>query len=204
MAPTLTALALTCTLKPSPAPSSSDKIATQVLDELRGHGVPGELVRVVDFDVRPGVETDMGDGDQWPRLRERVLAADILVLSTPTWVGHPSSVAQRVMERLDADLSETDDQGRPSMYGKVAVVAVVGNEDGAHKIIADCFQALNDIGFTIPASGGTYWNSEAMNPKDYLDLDSTPDAVASTNKKLAANAVHLARLLKQDQYPPAE
>jgi multimeric flavodoxin WrbA len=204
MASTLTALALTCTLKPSPEPSSSDKIATQVLDELRGHGVTGDLVRVVDFDVRPGVKTDMGGGDQWPQLRERILAADILVLSTPTWVGHPSSVAQRVMERLDAELSETDDQGRPSMYGKVAVVAVVGNEDGAHKIIADCFQALNDIGFTIPASGGTYWNAEAMNPKDYLELDSTPDAVASTNKKLAANAVHLARLLKQEQYPPAQ
>ena len=204
MASTLTALALTCTLKPSPEPSSSDLIATQVLNELRGHGVTGDLVRVVDFDVRPGVQADMGNGDQWPQLRERILAADILLLSTPTWVGHPSSVAQRVMERLDAELSETDDQGRPSMYGKVAVVAVVGNEDGAHKIIADCFQALNDIGFTIPAGGGTYWNSEAMTPKDYIELDSTPDPVASTNKKLAANAVHLARLLKQDQYPPAQ
>ncbi|MGM1064541.1 flavodoxin family protein [Saccharothrix sp. Mg75] len=205
MAPTaLTALALTCSLKPSPEPSSSDKIARQVLDELAAHGVEGDLLRVVDFDVRPGVETDMGGGDQWPTIRERVLAADILLLSTPTWVGHPSSVAQRVMERLDAELSETDDEGRPSMYGKVAVVAVVGNEDGAHKIIADCFQALNDIGFTVPASGGTYWNSEAMNPKDYIELEQTPDAVASTNKKLASNAVHLARLLKQAQYPPVQ
>ncbi|MBB5957184.1 multimeric flavodoxin WrbA [Saccharothrix tamanrassetensis] len=204
MTSSLTALALTCTLKPSPEPSSSDKIARQVLDELASHGVEGDLVRVVDFDVRPGVQTDMGGGDQWPRIRERILAADILLLSTPTWVGHPSSVAQRVMERLDAELSETDDQGRPSMYGKVAVVAVVGNEDGAHKIIADCFQALNDIGFTIPASGGTYWNSEAMVPKDYVELEQTPDAVATTNKKLASNAVHLARLLKQAQYPPVE
>ncbi|MDQ2586771.1 flavodoxin family protein [Saccharothrix yanglingensis] len=204
MTPPLTALALTCSLKPSPAPSSTDKIARQVLDELSSHGVEGDLLRVVDFDVRPGVETDMGEGDQWPAIRERILAADILLLATPTWVGHPSSVAQRVMERLDAELSETDDQGRPSMYGKVAVVAVVGNEDGAHKIIADCFQALDDVGFTIPASGGTYWNNEAMNPKDYLDLDETPDAVASTNRKLAGNAVHLARLLKQAPYPPGQ
>ncbi|MCR3750450.1 flavodoxin family protein [Lentzea californiensis] len=201
---TLTALALTCSLKPSPEPSSSDKIAQEVLDELAVHGVQGDLLRVVDFDVRPGVQTDMGEGDQWPSIRERILAADILLLATPTWVGHPSSVAQRVMERLDAELSETDDQGRPSMYGKVAVVAVVGNEDGAHKIIADCFQALNDIGFTIPASGGTYWNSEAMKPKDYVELDETPDAVASTNKKLASNAVHLARFLRQVQFPPVQ
>jgi len=204
MTSSLTALALTCTLKPSPAPSSSDKIARQVLDELAAHGVEGDVIRVVDFDVRPGVQTDMGEGDQWPLIRERILAADILLLSTPTWVGHPSSVAQRVMERLDAELSETDDQGRPSMYGKVAVVAVVGNEDGAHKIIADCFQALDDIGFTIPAGGGTYWNSEAMNPKDYIELEQTPDPVAATNKKLASNAAHLARLLKQSQYPPVD
>lgn len=146
----------------------------------------------------------MGEGDEWPAIRERVLAADILVFAAPTWVGHPSSVAQRVMERLDAELSETDDDGRLLTYGKVAVVAVVGNEDGAHKIIADCFQALNDVGFTIPAGGGTYWNNEAMTPKDYIELEVTPDPVASTNKKLANNAAHLARLLKQAQYLPVQ
>ncbi len=200
--PDLTALALTCSLKPSPEPSSSDLIAEQVLAGLGEHGVAGDKIRVVDHDVRPGVRTDMGDGDAWPSIRERVLAADILLLSTPTWVGHMSSVAQRVLERLDAELSETDERGRPSMYGKVAVVAVVGNEDGAHKIVADCFQALNDIGFSVPAGGSTYWNSEAMAPKDYVDLDSTPEPVAQTNNKLAANAAHLARLLRRDQYPP--
>lgn len=194
MATSLTAVALTCTLKPSPASSSSDLIARQVLDELRTHDVTGEMVRVVDFDVRPGIETDMGDGDEWPRIRERILDADILLLSVPTWVGHPSSVAQRVLERLNAEESAT-------VSGKVGVVAVVGNEDGAHKIIADCFQALNDIGFTVPAGGGTYWNHEAMNPKDYKDLGRTPDAVAATNATLAANAAHLAGLLKDSGYP---
>ncbi len=200
----LTALALICTLKPSPAPSSSDLIASQVLAELSGLGVRGDHIRVVDHDVRPGVQTDMGGGDQWPAIRSRILAADLLLLSTPTWLGHPSSVAQRVLERLDAELSETDDEGRPSMFGKVAAVAVVGNEDGAHKIVADCFQALNDIGFTIPANGCTYWNSEAMNPKDYLELDGPPAAVDSANKTLAANAAHLARLLKERRYPPSK
>jgi multimeric flavodoxin WrbA len=200
----LQALALTCSLKPSPAPSSSQLIAEQVLGELATHGVKGSSARVVDHDVRPGVETDMGDGDEWPSLRQKVLEADILVFATPTWMGHMSSVAQRVLERLDAELSETDDQGRPGMFGKVAVVAVVGNEDGAHKIVADTFQALNDVGFTIPAGGSTYWNGEAMRPTDYNDLDETPEAVAATTRKLAANAAHLAALLKERQYPPVE
>ncbi len=197
----LRALALVCSLKPSPAASSSELLARQVLEELAKHGVSGDVVRVVDHDVKPGVEVDLGDGDEWPAIRQQMLAADILIVSSPTWVGHMSSVAQRVLERLDGELSETDDSGRPLVTGKVAVAAVVGNEDGAHKIAADLMQALDDIGFTIPAQGSTYWNDEAMGSRDYLDLDETPEAVASTTATLASNAAHLARLLKNDPYP---
>ncbi|MEV7099410.1 NAD(P)H-dependent oxidoreductase [Amycolatopsis sp. NPDC051045] len=200
---TLRVLALTCTLKPSPAKSSSDLIARQLLDLFAERGATGELVRVVDHDVRPGVEADMGNGDAWPGIRRKIADADVLLIATPTWVGHMSSVAQRVLERLDAELSETDGEGRPAMFGKVAVAAVVGNEDGAHKIIADLFQALNDTGFTVPAQGATYWNGEAMQGGDYQDLEETPEAVASTNATLVRNAVHLANLLRAQQYPVA-
>jgi multimeric flavodoxin WrbA len=197
-----TAVALVCTLKPSPGESSSDLMARQVMDALAEHGVTGSLIRVVDHDVRPGVEVDMGDGDEWPAIRRQILAADILVVATPTWVGQPSSVCVRVLERLDAEISETDDQGRPLTFGKVAVAAVVGNEDGAHHIIGILFQGLNDVGFTIPAQGAVYWNGEAMTPTDYKDLDGPPDAVATTTRTLAANAVHLFRQLAPAPYPP--
>ncbi|MCK0090173.1 NAD(P)H-dependent oxidoreductase [Rhodococcus sp. HNM0563] len=200
----LTALALTCSLKPSPAPSSSDLIAEQVLTELRKHDVAGDKIRLVDFDIRPGVEADMGDGDQWPQIRERILAADILVISTPTWLGQMSSVAKRALERLDAELSETDDRGRPALFDKVAIAAVVGNEDGAHAIVASLFQALDDCGYTIPAQGCTYWNGEAMTPGDYNDLAGIPDAVASTNATAARTAAHLARALRAQPYPAEE
>jgi multimeric flavodoxin WrbA len=197
----LRALALVCTLNPSPARSSSQLIAEQTLEQLGRHGVAGEAVRIADHDVRPGVALDMKNGDEWPGIRQRLLAADILVLSTPIWLGHPSSIAQRVLERLDAELSETDDEGRPSMYGKVAAVCVVGNEDGAHKISADLFQALNDIGFSLAPHAVTYWTGEAMHGTDYQDLDATPDAVESTTRALAANAVHLAHRLRAAPYP---
>ncbi|BCN64155.1 flavodoxin [Prescottella equi] len=196
-----TALALVCTLKASPAPSSSDLIARQVLAELEKHGVSGRTMRVVDHHVAPGVEKDMGEGDQWPTLRRAVLDSDIVLISTPTWLGQMSSVAKRVLERLDAELSETDDEGRPILFDKVAAAAVVGNEDGAHAIVASLFQALNDIGFSVPAQGCTYWNGEAMTPGDYNDLGNVPEAVASTNATLAANAAHLARVLRENRYP---
>ncbi len=199
----LRATALNCTLNPSPAESSTELLAQQVLDELARHDVTGSVVRVVDHDVRPGVELDMGDGDEWPGIRETIMASDILVLATPTWLGQHSSVCQRVLERLDAELSEKDEEGRLRTYGKVAVGVVVGNEDGAHHISAVLFQSLNDVGFTIPAGGVTYWNGEAMHGTDYKDLGSTPDTVASTTATLAANAAHLAKTLATAPYPPS-
>lgn len=201
---TLSAVALSCTLKPSPASSSSDLMARQFLDALGEHGVPGTLIRVVDHDVRPGVEAAMGDGDQWPAIRDQLPLADILVVVAPTWLGHMSSVAQRVLERLDAELSETREDGNPMMFGKVAVVGVVGNEDGAHKVTADLYQGLNDVGFTLPAQGGTYWNGEAMQSTDYNDLDQTPEATASALATAASNAAHLAGLLRGTAYPADE
>jgi len=191
----LTALALNCTLKPSPEPSSSALLASQLLAELESHGVAGHALRVVDFDVRPGVEKDMGGGDEWPHIREQILAADILVVVSPTWMGQITSVGQRVLERLDAELSE--DQ---SVHNKVAIVGVVGNEDGAHHITSQIFQALNDVGFTIPAQGGTYWNGEAMHTVDYIDLKAVPEATQSATKNAAANAAHLAGLLAKAHY----
>ncbi len=197
----LRALVLVCSLKKSPAPSSSELLGTQVLDALKEHDVEGELVRVVDHDIAYGVSTDEGDGDEWPTLRQKMLDADILVLATPIWMGQPASVCKVVMERLDAELSETDEQGRMLTYGKVAGVAVVGNEDGAHHVSAEIFQGLSDVGFTIPPNAVTYWVGEAMQGTDYQDLDSTPEKTATTTATLAANAAHLARLLRQSPYP---
>lgn len=197
----LTAIALNCTLKGGSSASSTDKLLAEVLAELAKHDVSGEVLRVVDYDIKPGVSSDEGNGDEWPRIRERVIAADILVLGTPVWLGQPSSVAKRVLERMDAFLGETDDCERMPAYGKVAVVAVVGNEDGAHHCHAETFQALSDVGFTVPPNAGTYWVGEAMGATDYKDLAQPYGKTMRATRMLAANAAHLARLLKAEQYP---
>jgi multimeric flavodoxin WrbA len=197
----LRALVLSCTLKPSPTDSSTDLLGRQVLDALGAFDVDGELLRVVDHDVRFGVTTDEGEGDAWPAIRTKMLDSDILVLATPIWLGQPSSVCKMVLERLDAELSETDDEGRMLTYGKVAGVAVVGNEDGAHHVTAELLQALNDTGFTAPANASTYWVGEAMQSTDYRDVQPSPEKTVQTTKTLAANAVHLARLLQSSAYP---
>lgn len=200
---TLKAIGLNATLKPGGGaePSSTDKMVDLIRDALGQHDVEwlGTL-RLADHDIKPGVTSDEGAGDAWPELRRRILEADILVFGTPIWLGQMSSLAKRVLERMDAFLSETDDQSRTPSYGKVAVAAIVGNEDGAHRISADLFQALNDVGWTIPAAAAAYWVGEAMGSVDFKDLDKVPDKVTETVNMLAANAAHLAGLLEQKAY----
>jgi len=203
MAADLKVLAFNCTLKSTrdKEQSSTDVLLGQLMDALKEQGAKGDVVRAVDHNIKPGVTSDEGEGDDWPALRQRVLNADILVMGTPIWLGQPSSVAKRVMERMDAFLGETDDKGRMPSYGKVGIVVVVGNEDGAHHCAAELIQALTEVGFTCPPGSVTYWVGEAQGDKVYKDLKTTPKAVAETTAMLAANAAHLARLLKSSTYP---
>ena len=195
------AVAINCTLKPSPEESSSDRLLGLIADAMGERGVKTTTIRAVDHEIRPGVSSDEGDGDEWPRIREQILDAGILVLGTPIWLGNPSSVCRRVVERLDAFLGETDEAGRMVSTDRVAVVATVGNEDGAHNVSAQLFQALSDVGFTVPAGGHAYWVGEAMGSVDFKDLDEVPDEVAETVDTLARHAAHLARVLAADGYP---
>lgn len=199
----LRAIGLNCTLKTGTAPSSTEQLVGEVLAELVACGVGSDgIVRVADHDLKPGVTSDEGDGDEWPDLRRRILDADVLVLGTPIWLGQPSSVAKRVLERMDAFLGETDDQGRMVSFGRVAVVAVVGNEDGAHHVSAELYQALNDVGFTLAAGAVSYWVGEAMQGVDYKDRQPPPEKTAAATRAAARNAAHLARYLADSPYPP--
>ena len=201
----LRAIAINCSLKRSAGETSStDEMIELLATEMAGHGVQlTETIRIVDHNVLPGVRSDEGEGDAWPDIRRRILENDILIFGTPIWLGQMSSIAQRVLERMDAFLGETDDRGRMPSYGKVAVAAIVGNEDGAHHVTATLFQALNDEGWTIPAGAASYWVGEAMQKTDFKDLDEVPEAVAQGAAMLASNTAHLARLLKADAYPGA-
>ncbi|WP_203716448.1 flavodoxin family protein [Asanoa siamensis] len=196
------ALVINCTLKPSPAPSNTEALADVVVAELRKSDVDVEVVRAVDHDIRPGVEDDMGDGDEWPAIRAKVLDSEILVIATPTWVGKPSSVAQRVIERMDALISQTDDEGRPVAYNRVAGVVNTGNEDGAHHVITEICGALVDIGYTIPAQAWTYWHLGPGAGPNYLDDQRGHDWSDKTGRAMAANLVTVARALAANPLGP--
>jgi multimeric flavodoxin WrbA len=193
------ALILNCTLKKSPAPSNTDKLASIVANGLREHGAEVETIRIADHRVEPGVETDMGD--DWTAIHDKLLASEILVIASPTWVGHPSSIAQRVLERMDAMMSETDDEDQPVAYNRVAGVVVTGNEDGAHHVISEITGALNDIGYTIPGQAWTYWNMGPGPGPSYSDTDHGHEWSAKTASTMAANLHAVATALTRQPIP---
>jgi multimeric flavodoxin WrbA len=198
----LRSIALNCTLKPGAAASSTQLLIDEINEDLRGHGVETtDDVRVADLIIKPGVTSDEGSGDAWPALRARILSSDIVVFGSPIWLGQPSSVAKRVLERMDAFLGETDDEGRMVSYGTVALAAVVGNEDGAHHVCAELYQALNDVGFSLAAGAATYWVGEAMQKTDYKDKQPPPEKTHAATASAVRNTVHLASLLQSSPYP---
>ncbi len=189
------ALVLSCTLKHSPETSNTEALAQILTSALEREQVETELVRVVDHAVSPGVSSDEGDGDEWPAIRAKIVSSEILIVASPTWLGKPSSVAFKVLERMDALLSEEDDQGRPIAYNRVAGVVVTGNEDGAHHVISEISGALSDIGFTIPGQAFTYWNMGPGPGPDYLESDHKRDWSRETGEMAAANLLAVARAL---------
>lgn len=199
----LSAIAINCTLKKSGGETSSTDAMIGVLEQaFAGFGVTvSETLRMADYAILPGVTSDEGEGDDWPMLRKKILAHDILIFGGPVWLGQISSVSKRVLERMDAFLGETDDKGRMPAYGKVAVAAVVGNEDGAHNCSAQLYQALSDVGWTIPPNAVSYWVGEAMHSTDFKELDPVPEKVTSAAKQVASNAAHLAEILSREFYP---
>lgn len=202
----LTAVAINCSLKTSSDPSSStDRMIGLIAAALADYQVQvTDTIRIAAHNVLAGVTSDEGPGDDWPDIRRQILAADILIFGTPIWLGQLASPGKRVLERMDAFLSEADDCGRMPSFGKVAVAAIVGNEDGAHNVTASLFQALNDVGWTISAAASCYWVGEAMHKTDFRDLSQVPKEVQETARMLASNAAHLASLLKRTPYSGVE
>ncbi|MEJ8633312.1 flavodoxin family protein [Streptomyces sp. NPDC006475] len=189
------ALVVNCTLKRSPDPSNTHALAEVVGHRLIELGCDVEYVRAVDLDIRPGVVSDAGDGDEWPAVHRKLLGAQILIVASPTWVGRPSSVAQRVLERMSALMSEQDHEGRPVAYNRVAGVVVTGNEDGAHHVISEITGALGDIGYTIPGQSWTYWHLGPGPGPDYLDDERGHEWAHRTGRTMAANLYRTAYAL---------
>ena len=206
----LRALYLNCTLKKSPEQSHTGGLVDASAAVMRRRGVEVEILRAVDHDIATGVYLDMTehgwDSDEWPEIFPRVMAADILVVAGPIWLGDNSSVTKRIIERLYAGSSELNDAGQYAYYGRVGGCLITGNEDGIKHCASNVLYSLQHIGYTIPPQADAGWIGEAGPGPSYLDPDSGGPENDFTNRNTAFmtwNLMHLAKILKDAGGIPA-
>ncbi len=206
----LRALFINCTLKKSPEMSHTDGLVEISRAILERNRVQVEAFRAVDYEIASGVYGDMTahgwERDDWPQLYEKVQQADILVLTTPIWLGEKSSVCTKVIERLYANSSELNDEGQYAYYGKVGGCLVTGNEDGAKHCAMNVLYSLQHLGYVIPPQADAAWLGEAGPGPSYRDPGSGGPENDFTNRNttfMTWNLMHVARMLKDAGGIPA-
>ena len=206
----LRALFINCTLKRSPEVSNTEGLAKIAMEIMRRQGVAVESVRAVDHDIATGVWPDMTehgwDHDEWPALSEQVMAADILVLCTPIWLGEKSSVCTQIIERLYDNSHLLNEAGQYAYYGRVGGCLVTGNEDGVKHCAMNVLYSLQHLGYSIPPQADAGWIGEAGPGPSYLDPGSGGPENDFTNRNttfMTWNMMHLARMLKDAGGIPA-
>ncbi|MDN7228135.1 flavodoxin family protein [Planococcus liqunii] len=197
----LKAVFLNCSLKSSDEISNTEGMMKDVQTHYNQLGVESEIIRLADYRVALGVQEDMGGGDQWPEILEKVKAADILIIGTPLWLGEKSSLATLAIERLYGSSSVTNDKGQAIFYNKVGGALVTGNEDGAKHASASLLYGLSHIGFLIPPNVDAYWVGEAGPGPSYNEAGRDNDFTKTAIERLAYNTYHLAGLLKNNPIP---
>jgi multimeric flavodoxin WrbA len=206
----LRALFISCTLKRSPEVSNTEGLAAISMEIMRRNGVAVDLIRAVDREIATGVWPDMTEhgwaADEWPAIFEQVMAADILVLLTPIWLGEKSSVCTRVIERLYGNSGELNESGQYAYYGRVGGCLITGNEDGIKHCSMNILYSLQHLGYTIPPQADAGWIGEAGPGPSYLDEGSGGRENDFTNRNttfMTWNLLHLARMLKDQGGIPA-
>ena len=206
----LTAIFLNCTLKPSGTLSHTEALLQVAQAIMQANGVTTELLRPVDFALPPGVYPDMTEHgfaqDDWPQLCRKVMAADILVLGTPIWLGEESSVCRRVIERLYGESGNLNAKGQYIYYGRTAGCIVTGNEDGVKHCAMTVLYALQHLGYTVPPQADAGWIGEAGPGLSYADTGSggpDNDFTQRNTTFMTWNLMHMARLLRDAGGIPA-
>ena len=206
----LSALFINCSLKPSRLPSNTQGLMDVSIGVMEANGVKVETIRAADLEIPPGVQTDMREhgfaNDAWPDVQKKVMAADILVVGTPIWLGDKSSICTRVVERLYGYSGKLNDKGQYDYYGRVGGCIVTGNEDGAKHCGMNILYSLQHIGFAIPPQADAGWVGEAGPGPSYCDEGSggPQNDFTQRNTTFAAwNLMHFARMLKDAGGVPA-
>ena len=206
----LSAVFINTSLKRSSETSHTQTLMDVAIAIMAAQGVKTTTLRAADLDIPPGVQPDMTehgwDRDGWPAVQEQVMAADILVIGTPIWLGDKSSICTRVIERLYGYSGKLNDKGQWAYYGRVGGCIVTGNEDGIKHCAMNILYSLQHLGYVIPPQADAGWIGEAGPGPSYGDDDKVGLDNEFTQRNttfMSWNLMHMARMLKDAGGIPA-
>jgi multimeric flavodoxin WrbA len=206
----LKALFLNCTLKRSPEQSHTDGLIHISKTIMGKSGVSVEVIRPVDHNIAHGVYPDMTEQgwekDEWPDIYRSVKAADILVITSPIWLGDKSSVCTQTVERLYSSSGDLNEHGQYAYYGRVGGCLITGNEDGAKHCAMNILYSLQHLGYVIPPQADAAWLGGVGPGPSYLDPGSGGPENDFTNRNttfMSWNLMHMARMIKDAGGLPA-
>ncbi|WP_010651690.1 flavodoxin family protein [Oceanobacillus massiliensis] len=198
----LKAVILNCSLKKSSEPSNTDALLKEFIQVFDSKHMKSEVIRVADYQVAYGISADMGDGDEWPKILDKIKHSDIVILASPVWLGEKSSISKKVLERLNGSSSETNEKGQPIFYNKAAGAVVTGNEDGAKNAAGDLIFGLAQLGFAIPPNPIAYWVGDAGPGPSYIEAKGYKNEFTLSNAQMAShNLIHFAEMLQKHPIP---
>lgn len=207
----LTALFINCSIKADKTKSHTQTLLDKASGIMEEQGVNIEHVYALEHEIAFGMMKDgreEGLQDAWPKIQNKIMKADILVLGTPIWLGTKSSKATQVIERMYAYSSDENEKGQYVYYGKVGGCVITGNEDGVKHCAMDILFSLQHMGYTIPPQADCGWIGEIGPGPSYGDTEwqgKKIDPPAGTKNEftnrnttsMSWNLMHLARILKE-------
>ena len=206
----LKAVIINCTLKKSPEVSNTEGLFTIAKKIMEKQGVKVEIIRAVDYEIAPGVYPDMKEHgwetDEWPKIQDKVMDANILIIATPIWLGDKSSICTKVIERLYGFSGNLNEKGQYAYYGRVGGCVITGNEDGAKHCAMNILYSLQHLGYVIPPQADCAWLGPIGPGPSYLDKEAHAFENDFTNRNttfMAWNLMHLARMIKDNGGIPA-
>ncbi len=213
----LKAVYINCSIKKEKSESRTQRLMDKSVRIMKQQGVNVDEIYALDHTIAFGMVkdgADQGQSDDWPQLQSRIMAADILVIGTPIWLGVKSSVATQVIERMYAYSGDRNSKGQYLYYGKVGGCIITGNEDGIKHCAMDLLYAMQHIGYTVPPQADCGWIGEAGPGPSYGDTEWDGKKLDKpmgydndfTNRNTtftAWNLMHMARILKDAQGIPA-
>lgn len=191
------AIILNTTLKNDNELSHTEALASEAIHIFELEGIKVVILRINDYNVAYGISDNMGEGDEWPKILEKILDSDIVIIGTPLWLGEKSSIATLVIERLYGSSKLENSKGQSIFYNKVGGVIVTGNEDGAKHASASIIYGLSHIGFTIPPNVDAYWVGEVGPGPSYMDINHENEFTTKHIKWLVYNTIYMATILKE-------